>query len=494
MFTIFFQFIIIIAMPLFLSAGMPNNAQFPFPKPSQEELDQINEFLSTLSPEEIDELTKLGEEIMREAEKNGIDFNDFLTPEKSVPAPIQQKPTKEIKQPTVLTASTKDLKTTSKMLNDLTSYIDSITQKASCDSKLEEIIAPLYDQLSQLNYYIHVINDDTLISFLLEKEFVDLFNQLKNFTSTLENLDDDFDVELLQHEYQLMAPSAGNTSKTTKALNKAQTHLNSIVRYLIKTMTQDNLVKNIENLIKKYEPEALKVKENNKLKEQDAFNYIKKSQGRSSTSSSPQKGGTTDNKDNKPVTVFTGGKQQPSNVSTTKSNAPTKSNTSQNKPAASSEKKNKIDNKKKEKKDEKTPDDLLMQAETKTKESLLHAEKVASLHTSSIIKNLDSGSGSLTVVQKNALEEVNFILKTASSESSDWKKQVLKLAGKDLKKYKEKSQNLTQFLSSSSCSNLTKLHAKTETASAKNKKITLDSELKRFQGIMDEIKKKVHEF
>ncbi len=495
MFAIVFYFIVIMTAS-HLYADAPVNPGFPFPKPTAEELAQIEEFLSTLSEEELAELAQIGEEIMREAEKSGVNLEDFLTPEKTVAAPIAQTVTpKEVKAPAkVFTASTKDTHDLSKILDDLISHIDSITQKTSIDQKLEEAVTPLYEQLSLLHYYIHVINDDSILPFLLEKENISLLNQLKNFEIKLEELDDAFDVDLLHHEYQLKIPSQAHVLKVRKALNKAQTHLSSIMRFFTKTLSQDGLMKNIEDLIKKYEPEALKVKESNKLKEQEAFNYIKKAQGRGAAASTqaPQKGGGAENKDSKPLTIYQGGKQAGSaKIQTTPTKRPSAPSPSSIKSNTSDAKKAKSDNK--DKKDVKvSTDELLVQAEAKSKESLAHAEGILLHHAKSITDSLNMESN-LTFTQKNGLDEVNFVLKTASNEISEWKKHVLKLAGKDLKIYKDKSNRLTQFFSTG-CNNLNKVHSKLEATIAKNKKFTPSPELKKFQSLMDEIKKKIQEF
>ncbi len=110
------------------------------PMPSQAEMEEINKFLSTLSEKELEELAKIGEEIMHTAEQEGIPLFDDTAVKKEaakpVPAPKPQKaePAKPKRAPKATPKN--ETQAIRAILTNLIKSIDSIRQKASSDHEL----------------------------------------------------------------------------------------------------------------------------------------------------------------------------------------------------------------------------------------------------------------------------------------------------------------------------------------------------------------------
>ncbi len=128
------NFFLIIFHPIFLYAGEASVGQGAgglLPMPTPEEMAEIEKFLSTLSPEELEELSKIGEEIMKEAERSGrplFDTQPAATP-KIAPSTVPQ-PEKEIKQPEKPkkpTPPARDTRALYTLLDDLAEHLDSIS-------------------------------------------------------------------------------------------------------------------------------------------------------------------------------------------------------------------------------------------------------------------------------------------------------------------------------------------------------------------------------
>lgn len=242
------------------------------PQPTEEEMRYImEEFLPSLSDEELEELAKIGQEIMDTAEKEGIPLWKPQEPATNKPAPAtpvtvsQKEILKE--QPVTKKAAPNAAK---KRLIHLITIIDSIRQKASSDQELEDDFSPLDKQINSLLYYLHVLNDEKLITFLIDKEFSELNEHLKELR---------YDLEVLNNKFIIPAQKIHQTKKEEALHNdmikKAETILKEIMQRFQKAFKQEAIIVEIEALLKKYEPEALKTKKEMDEAEKKAVQFIK---------------------------------------------------------------------------------------------------------------------------------------------------------------------------------------------------------------------------
>jgi hypothetical protein len=253
-------------------AEMPMGQGGLIPQPTEEEMRYImEEFLPNLSDEELEELAKIGQEIIDTAEKEGIPLwqPPVSNPTKTAPPTDNKVPTKDVQKekPTTKKAAPSAAK---KRIKDLITVIDDIRQKASSDQELEDDFAPLDNEINSLLYYLHVLNDEKLITYLIEKEFESLNDNLKNLRYDLEVLNNTFIVPS-QKVYQTKKEEAAHKD----AIKKAEAVLKQIMIRFRKAFKQEAIIVDIEKLLKKYEPEALKTKKESDAAEKKAEQFLK---------------------------------------------------------------------------------------------------------------------------------------------------------------------------------------------------------------------------
>lgn len=240
--------------------------------PTEAEMKEINDFLATLSEEELKELAKLGEEIIATAEKEGVPlfYPDPQTPafdpvpstkptETVVKKPEQKKPIKKIEQSTE--------KATKTILKNLIKILNAITKKVATDALLTDSFSSLNQHTNTFLYYLNVANDTKIIQYLTDKEFETLNKLLTNIEKELEELNNNFYVPIK------------DTIKITpyrKAIQAAERTLDQIITLLKSTFFEKNINTEFEKLIKKYDPEALKIKKELEMQERSAHEATKK--------------------------------------------------------------------------------------------------------------------------------------------------------------------------------------------------------------------------
>ncbi len=264
------------AMPNFGNM-MGNGGGGMLPMPTPEELKEIEEFLSKLSPEELDQLAQLGEEIIKKAEEENMPL--FFDPgasgpvQPSLPTPAikkdETKPTIKVDKPapTVKRGVLEEIRDT---LDNLIKTIESIRQKTSFDQMMEDTFSVLDDSVNKLVYYLHVVNDRKIAPHLKDAEFSDLYKKVSALAADLKKLDTQFDVP----EFGIMTKA--KEAERKKKIKKSAPVLNAIIRRFKAAIEQESIPSDLIKLIEKYEPEALKIKTTLQDQEKKALEYTKK--------------------------------------------------------------------------------------------------------------------------------------------------------------------------------------------------------------------------
>ena len=223
-----------------------------FQMPSEEEMRQIEEFLQTLSPDELDQLAKLGEEIIKEAEADGRPL--FAEPTPAAPVQPVEKPKKE-SEPVVSESQKIDLPA---LLISLLESIILIRQKASIDERYSLILTPLSSDIDTFIYYLYILQESMHLAHLYDAEFATLKTSFIKLESALSISANNLAIP------PLLAPM--NMTKKEKAkrrqlINNAESMLTDITGLLTQALHAESMLKECEKLLKRYEPDALKIKE-----------------------------------------------------------------------------------------------------------------------------------------------------------------------------------------------------------------------------------------
>lgn len=257
-----------------------NNQPLFAQMPTAEEMQQIEEFLKTLSPEEMEQLAQLGEQIIKEAEAEGrplfptdMQFPPALEmPQQKTPEPLPspaQTPEDKIKNDT-------KKKTEQILVNTIISLIDLINtlrDKSNIDEIYSRIFHHLDAKLDIFIYYLHVMKDNARIKNITEEEFALLKKELIELEHSLRE-----PVETLE------IPSIVSTNnfkkqqreKRRRAIRKAEQTLDNCKNILERAFTEKEILKECEKLLKKYEPEALKIKDDQEKRSQIAGSQASK--------------------------------------------------------------------------------------------------------------------------------------------------------------------------------------------------------------------------
>lgn len=266
---------ILLIIPQALYAELPPLMQMP----TEEELRQVEELLSTLSPEELEELSKLGEELIRTAEAEGRPLFG-PNPAEQAPAPVQPtapKPTEAKPVPTKPAAPQpesnvpkKQLSQLQKMLSDIVDTLGTIRQKAASEEQLALMLVPINTQLNSLSYYIRTIAYSKHAIRLTDKDFASLKNSLTTLATTLDDLNNQLYVE----EIDITLNKKANHKKAM--LQQAQITLKNFITTITTACSSQNLLVDLEGFMKKYEPEALELRKKQEAQEKEATGQVKK--------------------------------------------------------------------------------------------------------------------------------------------------------------------------------------------------------------------------
>jgi len=182
-------------------------AQLPFAgeegMPSEEE---FIEFLNNLTPEDIAMLEQLGQEIIDELEKEGIDPIEFLLgdmqeeqEDEDIEEPsdvIPTKPVEEIideKKP-VLINETEAIENAKKLLSNLIEKLNSVKLKAETKESIRSKLQPWSYHIADTIYFLSVIKQDHLIPYLVSDKFKELYAHLEILESVLNEYEPLFNV------------------------------------------------------------------------------------------------------------------------------------------------------------------------------------------------------------------------------------------------------------------------------------------------------------
>ncbi len=247
------------------------------PMPSEQEMQEIQKFLDTLSPDELDELAKIGEEIIQTAEKEGRPLfgpaANAQPIQKAKPQPAKPittahtvKPQDPVK-PKERTLSSKEKARIQGILSGLVDAIASIRQKATSDETLIQLLAPLNTTLNDLTYYLNVVNYSKHLVQLTNKEFAPLNNNLRKLYEQVDEIDSQLDVPELEMSKK---QSSDDLKKQHQKIKKAARILDTFRSIMDSGIKQKHVLMDLERLVKKYEPEALKIKKEQEEKEKKA--------------------------------------------------------------------------------------------------------------------------------------------------------------------------------------------------------------------------------
>lgn len=261
---------------LALTQTLPGgNAMLPMP--TEEEMQEIQKFLDTLSPEELDELAKIGEEIIQTAEKEGRPLfgpsqnTQPITmpkpqPVKSTSTTQKTKP-QESAKPKERILSSKEKARIQRILSGLVESIASIRQKATSDEILIQLLSSLNANLNDLTYYLNVVNYSKHLVRLTDKEFTPLNENLRKLYEEVDEIDSKLDVpEAIMNKKQ----SSDDLKKQRKKIKDAAKLLDKFTSIMNTAIKQKHVLTDLERLVKKYEPEALKIKKEQEEKEKKA--------------------------------------------------------------------------------------------------------------------------------------------------------------------------------------------------------------------------------
>jgi|GEM_PF-6870230 len=485
------------------------------PMPSEDELREIEKFLSTLSPEELDQLAQLGEEIIKKAEEEKVPL--FFDQKTQQPLPGPTFPKKEEK----IAAPTKQPEAPKKVINKdvvdevkdllfrLIENIDAIRQKASHDQELEDTLSELDEQLNKILYYLYVVNDKKVSVHLKDKEFSDLYKKLQNLDTDLDSVNNTFDVPT----FGIM--TRAQELKHKKAVFQAEIILNKIIKRFKKAFDTDKILDDITKLIEKYEPEALKVKANLEQLEKKALEYSKKipvtNTGKLNPIPHHYGGGYDGGWNNTPPggQVYQPGpysaRQQPTAGFFGQQNSTKQSGLlqPQNRNAdsgvgAKGSKKSRQGS---------TDDENENEDESDSSKKLSKSKELAKDFENSIKTQIDAIKSIIVPQQaaldgffanyktgqqptdqtKKALDDANFALKKLKTTSQKWHSQINKEA-KSASDFMAKTKPMADFYDSANMKSLRDLH--TNLKIVESAKIKLDGSIKKFKDYMDDFEKK----
>lgn len=304
--------------------AMQNMPEFQM---SPEEAKAIAEFIESLSPEELNELAEFGKSIVEEAEKAGIDPFVYAQQLDAMYAQEQKeffdKMAGEEKKPTEPKKAeppvdTKKLSSLQETIQDIINSLQDIRQKASHNEEFSNQLIPFKYRLDDIIYYLHALLHEKILAHLSKPEFDNLVTQLRSFQATMNTLAkrlevsefslegydpyhvlnisrtatpaqivQSFQKEISSFDQNLIARYQSDSfipqekdekHQQFKEITNAYTHLqryeearhvfDEIIRSLMNVTPQ--LLEDIKNVFKKYEPDVVKSQQEREKIEQEA--------------------------------------------------------------------------------------------------------------------------------------------------------------------------------------------------------------------------------
>lgn len=284
------------------------------------ELDNIIEAMIKSSPQEF--MQNLDQEMQQDPS---------IMPAPNVPPtpePVVERPT--VPAVPVMQIDKTKLKHVQALLNSIVSKIATIKQKAASKRAVERELNPWEYNLTDLSYYLTTLQDETLAKYLQKTEYARFYDNLVKLERTLAveeprlHVEDVLEVEF-EDPYLILGFSTSNISKAQAekrynelalqknpfavkdrlkkqglsgteldaAFKKAQTEFDqlfdaykrieqketssaaflNILQALHTAIYNDMLIDDAKKLLREYDPEALRLKEAQELKEKDARDY-----------------------------------------------------------------------------------------------------------------------------------------------------------------------------------------------------------------------------
>ena len=451
--------------------------------PSEAEMKEINDFLATLSEDELKELAKLGEEIIATAEKEGVPLFYPADPNEvpgNIPPFEPMQPTQPIKK-TELPKPIKKVeqstqKATKNILSNLIKIINEIKKKVATDPLLTDSFSKLNEQTNTFLYYLNVATDTKITQYLADKEFETLYKHLIKLEKELEELAQNFDVPN-KHTMKI--------TPYTKAMKVAETTLNKIITLLEKTFSEQNSLKEFEKLIKKYDPEALKIKKELEIQERAAHEATKKipvtNTGKSTFMPSR--------------TMAENTVQSPFNISN--STQPLKmpnfsqKQEKQQKPSKQDKPFQLVKNHEKKSNTSQKIKPTLADLERNVKTQFDKVEASLTPHKEAIVNYFANNSIICEEPEclKKPLSDTNFELKKLKKAVTKWHDSLEKIAHNS-SDYRIKIKPLQDFYQSEKHNTLKLVHNHIKNSS-QTRRVSLDGNFKQFKSFMDDIEKKL---
>lgn len=275
------------------------------------------------------------DDFMKQLEKEVQEEKQAARPAVHRPAP-RSAPQPAVKKPApapVMQVDKTKLKQIKALLANIVSKIAAIKQKAASRRAVQEKLAPWEYHLTDLSYYLTIIQDDALAKYLQQPEFEQLYNNLVALNRSLSEQEPRLQIEqMLEVEFEdpyiTLGFATSNISKPEvdtkyqqlvkeknpftiedalkkeglskaeieKRFKQAQQEYNkifeaykrieqketsarsflSILQAFHKAIYQDKIIDDVKKLLGTYDPEALKLKEAQEQKEKEARDYKKK--------------------------------------------------------------------------------------------------------------------------------------------------------------------------------------------------------------------------
>ena len=212
----------------FLQAGIP---QAPQEMPSPEELQAMVEDIEKNDPELFKLLQEEGRRILQEA---GIDPDSFEQPkaeikqeEKKAPLSVPEKtqspliiqPTTEVKQ------TVRGIREIEHLLQSLIESLQSMRLKAHVNTSIARLLERFKRELDDLSYYLPIIKNKPIITYLATSAYTSFYMKLKSFTHKIGELEQQLMVNDLYAEkhdtpYHILAVRPGSSLKEIEAAYK----------------------------------------------------------------------------------------------------------------------------------------------------------------------------------------------------------------------------------------------------------------------------------
>lgn len=154
----------------------------PFGPLSDDEINEFVKFMNQLSPQELEDLEKLGESIIKEmeAEAKKEETIPEVTPEEVVKPEIS---TPKIPKPLF---EEKNKIEAQKIIRAIIKYLREIRQESIKDESVSRRLKIWEKDLNDLTYFLHAMDKPEMLEHLASKDFSKLYSDLKKFKESLE--------------------------------------------------------------------------------------------------------------------------------------------------------------------------------------------------------------------------------------------------------------------------------------------------------------------